>query len=240
MSTLVAKLLFPFSMILALVSGVINPSYIQLGAESLVFDYKTGDSRPLYFLNVKNIGQQKARFDITSNVDWIFMTQEGLDNTKSIQLDVENSVNFVLDIRTDLVANGQQLGEIIIDAVRLEDKTILETQKVSITLNKNFVPTPTPIPSISETPTDTPVSTATEIPLITTQISPVVSVAPTQTPSKTLMPTVRVSPSASVKAEPIKLVSPSASPETGKQTEMPEETKKSIWRIITGWLSKIF
>ncbi|MEK7154177.1 MAG: hypothetical protein AAB792_01330 [Patescibacteria group bacterium] len=240
MSAIIAKLLFPFYLLLGLISSSIYPSYIQLGAESLTFNYKTGDSRPTYFLSVKNIGPQKVRFDISSDVNWIFITQEGLDNVRTLELDVQNSVNFVLDIRTDLVGDGQHTGKITVDAVYLQDKSILETKEVAATLNKNFVPIPSasPAPSATGTPAETPAATATAIPSAVTQTSPTVSVLKTKTP----LPSARVSPSPSGKTEPVKLTSPSISPspEISRQADFPAGKTKSIWQKIADWFSKVF
>ncbi len=243
MSTIVAKLLFPFSMILSLISGSIYPPYLQLGAESFTFDYKgSGLNRPYDLLSVKNIGPQKVRIDVSTDAGWIFITQEGYENVHTLELDVENTVNFVLDIRTDLVNDGQHTGKVTVDAVYLQDKSILDTKDVSVILNKNYIPTPTPTPTLiaTETPTETPVATIVETPLATEHVSPAVSVTPTKAPSKTPVPTVRISPSPTRKAESTKLVSPTVSPEASKQAGMPEEVKKSMWQIITDWFSKIF
>ena len=250
MSNFISQLLFPFSMILGLISGIVYPPYIQLGAESLTFDYKTGDFRPAYLLSVKNMGSQKARFDISSNVDWIFITQEGQDNVRSIQLDVQNTVNFVLDIRTDLVYDGQYSGELTVNAVENRDQSIIDTKKVSVTLNRNFVPAPTVTPALSagEMPAETPVMTTTTTPSVSTVISSTASVSPAPIPPKTPAPSIRVSPSASVKAEPTKLVSPSDLPEAREQTDStssrqavaPEKANKSVWQRIADWFSKIF
>src|SRR3989344_947217 len=111
MDSIFAKLVLSFASILGMVSA---PAYIQLNTASIVFDYKTGDSRPLYYLSVKNIGSQRESFDVSANVPWIFISREGSDNVTSIHLEKEGAVNFVLDIRPEMVADGSHSGQITV------------------------------------------------------------------------------------------------------------------------------
>src|SRR3989344_527168 len=118
-----SKFVWPFALILGL---VYNPAYIQLGSENLIFDYETGDNTPLYYLSIKNIGGQKARFDVSANVPWIFVNQEGYDNVKNIQLEREYTVNFVLNIRQEMVKNGKHFDEVTVEAINLGDQSVLD------------------------------------------------------------------------------------------------------------------
>ncbi len=234
MSEVVEKLLFPFSLILSLVSSTIYPPYIQLGAENLTFDYKTNDSRPLYFLNLKNIGAQKARFNISSDVDWIFITQEGLDNTKTIQLDVGSTVNFVLDIRTDLVNDGRYTAKITVDAIYLQDSTILETKDINIVLNKNFIPTPSPTGGPSPTADLSPsvVPSITVSPFLSASVIPKLTPTPIRT---------KIAPVASLQATPLKLITPK--PEiTPRPIASPTEESRAwgIWNFFRNIWDSIF
>lgn len=185
MDSIFTKLILSVASILGLVSA---PAYIQLSATSIVFDYKTGESMPLYYLNVKNIGPQRERFDVSVNVPWIFFSREGFDSVTSLYLERESAVNFVLDIRPEMVADGSHSGEITVQAADVYDYSVIDTKTVKVTLNKNFVPTP--IPSETATPTPSPSIIASSTPSLTPTLTafPVVSPTPTPTPTPTRTP----------------------------------------------------
>lgn len=179
MSSIFAKLSLFFASILGLVSA---PAYIQLNTDKIVFNYKTGESRPLYYLNVKNIGPQKERFDVSVNVPWIFFSREGYDSVTSLNLEKESAVNFVLDIRPEMVVDGSHSSQITVQAADVYDYSVIETKTVKVTLNKNFVPIPTP--------SETAVPTLTVFPTVSLVVSPTQTVTPTPTP----IPTVTLTP----------------------------------------------
>lgn len=213
MSSIFAKLVLSFASILGLVSA---PAYIQLNTASIVFDYKTGDSRPLYYLNVKNIGSQRERFDVSADVPWIFISHEGYDNVTSIHLESEGAVNFTLDVRPEMVIDGSHSGEISVKAVDVYDYSVIETKTVEITFNKNFVPIPsvTPTLSASTVVSTTPTVTTPLEPTATVSSLPLTGQAPaTPTPSRLPLfsPTPK-KPSKTSEVEPPKEVQPPKKP----------------------------
>lgn len=237
----IAKLFYPFSLIVGVISGANYPTYLQLGAENMTFNYQGSSlNRPYDLLSVKNIGSQKVRIDVSSDVGWIFITREGYDNVHNIELDIQNTVSFALDIRTDLVNDGQHTGKIKVDAVYLQDKSILETKNVDIILNKNFIPTLTPGSTVELSPSVPPLTTAPlpselSVPALTpTPLNTRIITSPiTKTPSLT--------PAISVKATPLKLSTPK--PEiTPKPTALPSERGKgrSIWNFFRSLWGGIF
>ena len=178
-----AKLTLSFASILGLVSA---PAYIQLNTASIVFDYKTGENRPLYYLNVKNIGPQKERFDVSANVPWIFISREGYDSVASLYLEKESAVNFTLDVRPEMVTDGSHSGQVTVQAVDVYDYSVIETKTVEVTFNKNFVPTPSATPTLSVSPVVLPTPAET-----TPEVEPLVEVKPQQpqaTPTPSRLP----------------------------------------------------
>lgn len=202
MDSIFAKLIFFLASILGLVSV---PAYIQLSTTNIVFNYKTGENRPLYYLNVKNIGPQKERFDVSSNVPWIFFSREGYDSVTSLHLERESAVNFVLDIRPEMVPDGSHSGQIKVEAADVYDYSVIDTKTVKVTLNKNFVPTAVPpetiVPTLSIAPSPSPSLAPTLL------VSPII-ISPTLTP----IPKSFRLPSSSPKKSPSSVISPTISP----------------------------
>ncbi|MBI4119845.1 MAG: hypothetical protein HY454_00045 [Parcubacteria group bacterium] len=209
MNSIFAKLVLSFALILGLVSA---PTYIQLNTASIVFNYKTGENRPLYYLNVKNIGPQKERFDVLANVPWIFISREGYDSVTSLHIEREGAVNFTLDIRPEIVADGSHSGQVTVQAVDVYDYSIIEIKTVEVTFNKNFVPTTLPSPSLTQTLSASPVVSPTPI---TTEAQNELEtqnnqIAPLPSPRKplssvispTILPTISPKPTARVTVPP--------------------------------------
>lgn len=173
MDSFLAKILISLASILGVfVSG----SYIQSGADNLSLDFKTGEQFPIFYsLNVRNIGPQGARFDISSDSPWLFVYREGQPGTNSLTLSDSAVVNFILEIHPERLADGIYESEVLIKAINLQNYEVLDSKTIGIVLNKNVVPTPT-LPTSSPTPeveiTPTPTAAA----------SPSPSPAPVQTP----------------------------------------------------------
>ncbi len=192
---LFAEISVLFSFILGFVNGF---NYIQVGPNSLSFDFKTGDNYPVvYHLNVKNIGPERARFDISSDTPWIFTYREGQPSAMSVDTTPGVAFNFVLEIRAEQAKDGVNESQVLINAVSLRDSSVVETKKISIVLNKNVTPSSVSSPSPSPLATETPVYEATPIPTVQPSLTPIISpraggrsstltpspTAPTPTPS---------------------------------------------------------
>ncbi|MBI2062804.1 MAG: hypothetical protein HYT61_01020 [Candidatus Yanofskybacteria bacterium] len=233
MDSIFAKLFLSFASILGVISA---PSYIQLSTASVVFDYQTGDGRPLYYFNLKNIGSQKERFDVSVNVPWIFISREGYDNVTSLYLESEGAVNFTLDVRPEMVSDGSYIAEISIKAVDVYDYSVIETKTINVTFNKNFVATPVPSETV------TPALSVTPALLV----SPVVSLTPTTVPalssSPLFSPTPKLSPSeTSPKISPISTTSPpiqlrsAVTPVPSPSASLQPKTSRAILPFISFW-----
>lgn len=236
MSAILAKI----SLFFAAILGLINPAYIQLGATNLTFDFKTGDNHPIYYyLNVKNIGPQKERFDISSITPWIFVYREGLTTTTSVYLEREGAVNFVLEIHPEAVGDGVHSGEIIVNAVDVYDYSVIGTKKVQVTLAKNAV-IPTPTEMLMETPAI--------FPTLTPQVYPTVTPpAATPTPSAILPKTIKTpKPLLEATPSPTKEPATTLKPTLPKKIDYPEslslpyEKSKSFLKSLWSFIKNIF
>jgi len=207
-------------MLFAVVSG---PSYIELGDSNLVFNYKTGEQKPLYyFLSTKNVGPQKAKFIISSDSEWAFVYREGYSqSTNSVSLNSGGAVNFVLEIQPESLSDGKHEAVVTVEAIDIDinKTTVFDTQTVNVTLNKNYVE-----PSPTETPTSTPDPTVEETAQPTTVVTPIVSSTPliTATPFATSAPTaVATSPKVT------QTTSPTRTPSQVQETKTPQEESPS-------------
>lgn len=169
------------SLLSLLLSFAFGAVYIQVSDTDLSFDYKDGDIVPIfYYLNIKNIGPQPARFDVSSSVPWIFVYREGLPGQTSLTLSETDALNFVLEIHPEKAENGSNLGKIIINAVNLNDLTVMETKEVNVVLNKNIqITTVSPEPL---EPKESPSKTAS-----ISESIPETSPALTKTPEPTVV-----------------------------------------------------
>lgn len=156
MNSIFAKIALMFGLILGVAAG---PNYIQIfGSDHLNFNFKTGDNFPIiYVLNVTNIGYERSRFDISSNVPWIFVYKENQPSAKSVEMSSGQNVNFVLEIRAEQAADGGNSAVVSVQAVNLSDFSVLERKDINIVLNKNIVVAVSP----QATPAASPVNTAT-------------------------------------------------------------------------------
>ncbi len=160
MDSIFAKLILLFASILGVFSGA---NYIQIGTDSLTFDFKTGENHPIYYLlNVQNIGPEKERFEISSNQSWVSVYREGTDYT-FVELPSQAYVNFVLTIRPERLPDGISEAKVFIKVLDIDSlvsqEMVLDETEVSIVLNKNIIPTlmPTEISSPTESiPAPTP------------------------------------------------------------------------------------
>ncbi len=170
--------------------------YVQLGTSSIIYDFKTGVSAyPIYYyLSTKNIGPQKARFDIISDSPWIFVYREGEPGATSFQLYHESTINFVMEIRAEQPKDGVNRALVTVNAVSNQDYTVIDTKKVEVILNKN-ISSPSPSPSAS--------------PIVSS--SPSVSQSPTPTLSISISPSSTLPPTTSIKPPPTTIFKPAIS-----------------------------
>lgn len=164
MDSIFAKFILFFASILTVLSG---PNYIQLGADNLTFDFKTGENYPIYyFLNVQNVGPEKERFEIYSDQPWVSARREGTDYT-FVELPPQAYINFVLEIHPERLADGVNQAKVNLKVLDIDSlasqEVVLDKAEISIILNKNISPTETPGPILSPTvsPTTSPISTLT-------------------------------------------------------------------------------
>lgn len=162
MDSIFAKTILFFASILSVVSG---PNYIQLGADNLTFDFKTGENYPIYyFLNVQNTGPGTERFEISSNQSWVSARREGTD-FNFVELPPQAYINFVLEIRPERLADGVNKAKIDFKVLDIDSlasqELVLDEAEVSIVLNKNIVSTSIPVssPVLTPSPSEEPVQT---------------------------------------------------------------------------------
>ena len=238
---LLAKISILFSLMLGVVIG---PSYIQVETENLSFNFNTGENYPIIrYLNVKNIGTQKARFDISSNVSWADVFKEGDTGALSVELSEQAAVNFVLQINAQYAKDGVNNAEITLSAVSLtsQAQTVLDTKKIKVVLNKNvtstILPTNTPVPALTpvstpssdsgqaSSPQATPASTTRPVPTPSARYTPIRTAKPTPA-----VPTSISAPPAQLRsiATPRPTPSVSAQPQSQKRTTLP----RSFWHFF--------
>jgi len=181
--------------------------YVKISSDSLTYDFKTNDRTPIYyFLNTENAGIKKVRFDVTSLSNWVSVSKEGDQPTAktSLELAQYSPLNFVLEIHPERLPDGANKAKVTVEAVDLQDYSILELKEVIITVNKNLKES---LPILSPAPVQTEV--VTPIPALT--VSPAISPAPTFT--VTPKPQI-ISPSPKIEAPaPSPKISPIAAPE---------------------------
>lgn len=236
MSSFFAKITPLFALVFI---SITIPNYIQVASDSLTFDYKTGEVSPIiYYLNVKNIGPQKAKFIVSNNAQWLFIAREGTDFVKSVDIGAGVSVNFVLTIQAGGIADGVHKAEVSVEAVSADGYSApYDSKKTTVTVNKNVVPTLTPeaavtVPVLTASPALTPAAIATPaafptVPIVVTPKpkatpSSMPAISPTGTPAATL----RVpSPFPTVKPLPAK-----AAP----QAQARRSVLENIWSFFKG------
>lgn len=201
MDSIFAKTILLLASLLTVLTGA---DYVKISSDSLTYDFKTGDQTPIYYyLNAENTGIKKVRFDVTSLSNWVSVYKEGDQPSAKISLELAQytPLNFVLEIHPERLPDGVNNAKVTIEAVDLQDFSILESKEVSIALNKNIVGIPAISPLVEPSPETTPLNVE----------SPTIS----STPSSVLTPT--QSPLASVKTvsvlpQPTMAESPSSAP----------------------------
>ncbi|TSC90610.1 MAG: hypothetical protein G01um10142_357 [Parcubacteria group bacterium Gr01-1014_2] len=186
MDSLFTKAVFLFSFLLA---SIISPGYIKVAKNELDFNFKTGEVFPIYYyLNVQNIGPQKARFEISSDASWLRFYREGTDFT-FVELPLQAYINFVLEIRPERLPDGVNKAKVLMKVLDIDSlvsqEVVLDEAEISLTLNKNFVPTPSSTAAVS------PISSPAQSPsptLSATPIQPPTTSQPTLSPFKTAVP----------------------------------------------------
>lgn len=240
MESFFAKIYLLLSLILSSISGT---SYIQLGATSLNFDYRTGDSEPVYFLSVTNSGPQKARFDLSGDVAWITVYREGQPGVTSLEILQAGTVNLVIEIHPVQLADGSHQGRVLVKAFNpLGYEEQLDSKEVAITLNKNVVvasltPPPSSAPSPSPSAEITPQVLVTPA-KGTPQPAPI---GPTSAVPTATRATGTTSPKATpgkIKEPPLRFRTPGPTPPSGKTP--PLETTRPIFRSIWQFLRNLF
>ncbi len=146
-----SKILLFFASILAIVSG---PNYIKLGADNLIFDFKTGGNYPIYYyLNLQNIGPGTERFEISSGSAWVSGYREGT-GYNFVELSPQAYINFVLEIHPERLADGVNKTKIKLKVLDIDSlvsqEMVLDEEEISVTVNKNIVSTPS-LPILSPT-----------------------------------------------------------------------------------------
>lgn len=234
MNSFFAKIIFSLASILGLIG---SPSYVQLGADSLIYNFKTGDNSPIvYYLTVKNIGPQKARFDVSSNKPWLFVYREGQPGAISVEIFQNAAVNFVLEIHAEQPGDGSNTAEISVNAVDHSSYAVIDSKKVAVTLNKNIkietvTAAPSVLPSVTLTagsPVATLTVTPTAIPIITTRSTPTSSAR--QTPARTIRPSPSLDSSKLELGKPMPIPTPSVSARPQSQTRT--TPLKSFWQFF--------
>lgn len=201
MDSIFTKLILFFASILTVLSG---PNYIRLGADSLTFDFKTGENYPIYyFLNVQNIGPEKERFETSSDQPWISVYREGTDFS-FVELPSQAYINFVLEIHPERLADGVNKVEIKLRVLDIDSlasqEVVLDEAEVSITLSKNIIITPGIQPETTQPEVIQPTSLVVT-PTLTASPGPVSTSPPMSIPTKTptiLSPAPSLSPSPEV------------------------------------------
>lgn len=175
--SLFAKTILFLASLLTVLTGV---DYIKISSDSLTYDFKTGGHTPIYYyLNTENTGIKKVRFDVTSLSNWVSIYKEGdqASAKTSLELAQYTPLNFVLEIHPERLEDGINKARVTVEAVDLQDYSILESKEVIITVNKNLMPA-TPAPEASLEPTPEVSSLITSSPRLTASPSPVLTSIP--------------------------------------------------------------
>ena len=168
-----AKAILSLASILSIVAG---PNYIKIGPNNLTFDFKTGENYPIYyFLNVQNVGPEKERFEISSDVAWVSVYREGTGFI-FVELSPQAYINFVVEIHPERLPDGINKAEINLRVLDIDSlvsqEVVLDQAEVFVIVNKNFVPTPSPTIVISSIPSPTSTQSPSTTPLATPIQSP--------------------------------------------------------------------
>lgn len=142
MSAFIAKITFVLAYILSALTGF---DYIGIPTHDLLFDYKNGQSPSIvHYLALKNVGPQKARFDFSSDMVWIKVAWEGHDINRFPEIEVQRSVNLLIEIDPRRLEDGLHQGKVKIMAAKVSGSDIYDSEEINVVLKKNYTPTPTP------------------------------------------------------------------------------------------------
>ncbi|MBI4120390.1 MAG: hypothetical protein HY454_02895 [Parcubacteria group bacterium] len=171
MDSIFAKTILLLASLLTVLTG---SDYIKISSDSLTYDFKTGNASPIYYyLNAENAGIKKVRFDLTSLSSWVSVYKEGDQASvkTSLELAQYTPLNFVLEIHPERLPDGTNKAKVTVEAVDLQDYSVLELKEVNIMINKNLEPaTPTPEATFEPSPKASPNMTLTPQP--TASLSP--------------------------------------------------------------------
>ncbi len=192
MDSILSKLGMFFATILAVVS---SSSYIYLEKTTVDLSWKTGDSLTISTkVALKNVGSQKARFDVSSSQTWANVYREDQYNDRSFDIFAGGAINLIIEIQPQELTDGPHQAAITVTAVNDLDNTVHETQTLFVNVNKNYTaPSTVPTSSVTVSVTPSGSNTATPTPSVA------VTATPAQTPSKTPTAPPRASTSATPK-----------------------------------------
>ena len=176
MNSLFAKFIVFFSMLLGIATSSL---YIGTDISEINLDFKTGDNYPIkYEYHVKNIGPEKARFDISSDAPWIFVYKKYEPVRIAVEMLPNEMVDFVIEVHAEQAPDGVHNKTVTVKATNPLSSENYETIELNININKNIDKTGT---SLEATPTPTPTVIAS--PLSTVEPTPMlISKTPTPTP----------------------------------------------------------
>lgn len=206
--------------------------YVKISTDSLTYDFKTDDHAPIYyFLNTENVGIKKVRFDVTSQSDWVSVYKEGdqAATKTSLELAQYTPLNFVLEIHPERLPDGVNTAKVLVEAVDLQDFSIIESKEINITVNKNL--NLSPEIRLQASPAEIEVQKISpetnSLPKVTLTITPAAS----QTPSpliKTSMPSPKIIPSPLESSSSQTGASPAFYPESKVPTSILEQLRSLI------------
>ncbi|MBI2003699.1 MAG: hypothetical protein HYS78_01845 [Parcubacteria group bacterium] len=218
-----AKTILLLASLLTVLTGT---DYIKISSDSLTYDFKTNDRTPIYyFLNTENAGIKKVRFDVTSLSNWVSVYKEGdqASAKTSLELAQYSPLNFVLEIHPERLPDGVNKAKVTVEAVDLQDYSVLELKEVNIAVNKNFPPAADQPSAGKVSPSSEPTPEAGS--LITVSPWPAASLSPALTPILTPLKAVSFSP------KPVLTSSPSLIP-LPDSSSVPQSFLKQVQSVI--------
>jgi len=225
MGVFFGKLAFVAAYLLSALSGF---DYISIPTHDLSFDYKTGEGAPIvYYLNLKNIGPQKARFDLSSSDSWLRVYREGNDIEQSLEIEMQAAIRLVVEVDPRRLQDGIHHSKITIIAAKPFYSEVYDTETVDVEVRKDYVPTPTP--SVSPKATE---SQVTSTPRATESIRPTGTALSTIQPSASIRVKASISPTrkTSPVLKPTQTRKPSATP--SQEIRPSDQPSRSFWDYI--------
>ena len=197
MNAFLAKLSFAVSYILASLMGF---DYIGLPTTDLTFNYQTNQSPAIvYNLTLKNVGPQRAKFEISSDSLWLKASREGYDPNHKPEVEANGAINIFIEIDPRQLSDGTHKAKIKIVATKplYTDSEIDDTEFVTVIVNKNLKSTP----ELSKSPEMSPATSIKESPKQSILTTPVISASPANI-KKTKIPSEFLSPKATPEISP--------------------------------------